>query len=392
MKVGIVGAGPAGVMAAITALQQDNNIEVTFFDDKPALSTLLPTGAGRCNLAYCEYDNNELVKFYPRGGKFLLSVFSRFSTGDTINFFNNINVNVYVQDDLRIFPQTNSSKDVQSKLLAQLKNKNCNFIKRKVIDFRRLENDFAVFTVDGCYKVDKLIFAGGIKNNYELLKKVGIKLIKPCPALCAVCVAEEALYSLSGLVLKNIQAELPVNLKINGDLLFTHTSLSGPLAYKISSLCAFYDRPYCVNLNLVGMNYDDYDIALRTLIDKNGKKSFVNILSEFLPRSFVGYIFNKLNVDKELKACKVDKNLRKLIVQLLTNYEVKINALKQDGEIVTAGGVDTDYIDAKTMRYKPVENLYFCGEVLNVDGFTGGFNLQNCWSTGYIAGCALLGN
>ena len=135
MKVAIIGTGPAGIMTGITAI--DSGAEIIFFDNKLPLGTILPTGGGRCNLAFAEFDNTELVKYYPRGQKFLLSVFSKFSTGDTIEFFENIGIKTYIQDDLRIFPQSNSSKDVREKLLNKVKNSNVSFIKEKVTEISK---------------------------------------------------------------------------------------------------------------------------------------------------------------------------------------------------------------------------------------------------------------
>ena len=158
MKIAIIGAGPAGVMAGIIALK--NGHEIVFFDERFALSTLLPTGGGRCNLAYAEFDNKELISFYPRGSKFLLSVFSQFSTGDTLEFFENIGVKTYVQDDLRIFPTTNSSKDVQEKMLEELKSKKVRFIKEKIIKIEHGRNKFKLFTKNSFMNTKKLFFQG----------------------------------------------------------------------------------------------------------------------------------------------------------------------------------------------------------------------------------------
>ena len=168
MKIAIIGTGPSGIMAGIIA--QQNGLQIIFFDDKSPLSTILPTGGGRCNLAYAEFDNRELINFYPRGKKFLLSTFSQFSTADTLEFFEKIGIQTYIQDDLRIFPTANSSKFVQEKMLKQLNLKNVRFIKEKVLNIENIENKFKLSTKTNTYEYEKIIFAGGIKNNYDLLK------------------------------------------------------------------------------------------------------------------------------------------------------------------------------------------------------------------------------
>ena len=387
MKVAIIGTGPAGIMAGITAI--DSGAEIIFFDNKLPLGTILPTGGGRCNLAFAEFDNTELVKYYPRGQKFLLSVFSKFSTGDTIEFFENIGIKTYIQDDLRIFPQSNSSKDVREKLLNKVKNSNVSFIKEKVTEISKNGLGFILSTEKKQYQFDKIVFAGGIKNNYEILKKLNIKLIEPKPALCAICAEDKALYNLSGVVLKNIKATTQSNQDLYGDLLITHSSLSGPLAYKISSTNAFEQFPYKIKLNFIGHSQQDFDAELIKLLDKYSKKDLINVISEFVPRSFAQYLFEKLQISQTLKANQTSKIIRNKLSKSLCEFELIIKSQKADGEIVTAGGVNLDFINPKTMEYKEIKDLYFCGEVLNIDGFTGGFNLQNCWSTGFIAGKAI---
>lgn len=387
MKLAIVGTGPSGIMAAIFALKNPG-VQITFFDVKKPLSTLLPTGGGRCNLTYAEFDNCELVKFYPRGQKFLLSVFSRFSTGDTLNFFESIGVNTYIQEDLRIFPISNSSADVREKMLKEVKGAGTKFIKEAVICFERNNGKFKIHTQKAAYDFDRVIFAGGIRNNKELLKNSGIKIIEPKPALCALCISEKSLYScLAGLSFKNISAKIAcLNEVLTGDLLITHKSLSGPLAYKISSLCAYEDFPLKFSLNFVNQDCNDFDKTLISLLNKNSKKDLINIVSDFVPRSFASYLLNKSDIPHNIKASQVNKEIRLKLCEFLTDYKIVVNSKIPDGEIVTAGGVDLDCINPKTMEYRDIPGLYFCGEVLNIDGFTGGFNLQNCWSTGYIAG------
>lgn len=391
MKIGIIGAGPAGVMAGINLL--DCADEIIFFDKNLPLATLLPTGGGRCNLGYAEFDNYELVKFYPRGEKFLLSVFSRFSTGDTIDFFEKIGVPTYIQDDLRIFPASNSSKDVRQKLLQKLQNPKVKFYRENVLSFNKHGDDFFIKTEKSEYSVDKTIFAGGIKNNYQLLKNCGISLVEPRPALCALCVEESNLYSLSGVSFKNISAFLCDKKQVlSGDLLITHNSLSGPLAFKISSVCAYEKFPYEVELQFVSYTFEKFDEKLRMILEKDSKKDFANILSKFVPKSFVKFLLQKTGVDIGIKSSQVNKLLRTMVAKSLTGYRIRVISQKLDGEIVTAGGVNLNAINPTTMEYRDVPGLYFCGEVLDIDGFTGGFNLQNCWSTGFVAALGIANN
>lgn len=390
MKIGIIGAGPSGVMAGINLL--DYAEEIVFFDKNLPLATLLSTGGGRCNLGYAEFDNRELVKFYPRGEKFLLSVFSRFSTGDTIDFFEKIGVKIYVQEDLRIFPVSNSAKDVRQKLLQKLQSPKVKFCRETVLSFSKHCDDFSIKTEKSEYKVDKIIFAGGIKNNYQLLKNCGISLVEPRPALCALCVEESDLYSLSGVSFKNISAVCVGKKTLYGDLLIAHNSISGPLAFKISSVCAYEKFSYEVELKFVPYTFEEFDEKLRIILEKESKKDFANIISEFVPKSFVKFLLQKIGVDLNVKASQVNKALRTDVAKLLTGYKIRVVSQKADGEIVTAGGVNLNALNPTTMEYRNLSGLYFCGEVLDIDGFTGGFNLQNCWSTGFVAALGVVKN
>ncbi len=392
MNIAIIGAGPAGVMAGIEALK-NSDIEVTFFDKNDPLLTLLPTGGGRCNLAYAEFDNAELVKFYPRGEKFLLSVFSRFSTGDTMDFFDKIGVSTYIQDDMRVFPVSNSSADVRRKLLRKFE-KRTHFLKENVVRLEKLGEKYKIFTDNADYLFDKVIFAGGIKSNFDILKKLGIVLVEPRPALCSLCVTEKNLYSLSGVSFQDITASIYTKDKffkeISGDLLITHKSLSGPLSYKISAYTAYENFPWKIKLNFVNENFEDFDKKFIELLNNNSKKDIINVVADFVPRSFAQYLLEREKIQPETKSFSVNKDIRVKISKNLTEFEITVSSQKKDGEIVTAGGVDLNFVNSKTMQYKDFEGLYFCGEVLDVDGLTGGFNLQNCWSTGYLAGHSLL--
>lgn len=384
-KVAIIGAGPAGCMCAYFAQKQ---AEVTLFDSKSPLHTLLYTGGGRCNLAYAEYDFRELAKFYPRGEKFLYSVFSKFCTGNTIDFFEKIGVKTYTQDDFRIFPISNSAKDVRGKFLNNLKK--CTIKNTKVIKINKNNNKFEIKTQDNNYHFDKVVIAVGGHAGFELAKNLGHKIITPKPALTGLT-SRENFKSIQGLSLQNINAEISFQEKKfppqTGDLIFTHEGISGPLAYKISSIFAREDynktNPLILRLKLLSE-----DINLQDLLNSNSQKDIKNLIAEFTPKSLAEYIAKTCQC-ANLKCHQINGEKRNLLLGMLTNFEINITGHAKEGEVVTSGGVDLNEIDAKTMQSKLVENLYFCGEVIDVDGLCGGFNLQNCWSTGYIAGIFL---
>lgn len=364
-RVAIVGGGPAG---CICAYFLQNLFDVTVFDKRSPLQTLLPTGGGRCNLAHAEYDFRELAKNYPRGEKFLYSVFSKFSTADTVDFFDKIGVKTYIQDDMRIFPTSNSAKDVREKFLHAL-NKT-RFIKEEVLRINPSDNTekYSVVTNMGMYHANYIIIATGGHSSFELIRLLGHKIIEPKPALVGLKTKED-FSKISGVCINNI--------------LFTHKGVSGPAIYTISSLKAREKFPYTLNFNLVG------DIDLQTELNGNPHKSIKNLLSEFVPKSFAEFVLTELKINPDGKCHLIDGKTRDKILDKLQNFTVNVTGTVPDGETVTAGGVDLKEINAKTLESKLKPHIYFCGEVMDIDGFCGGYNLQNCWSTGFVVADAI---
>lgn len=358
-KVVIVGGGPAG---CICAYFLQNDFEVTVIEKNSPLKTLLPTGGGRCNLCHAEFDFKELAKNYPRGEKFLYSVFSKFSTSDTIEFFEKIGVETYVQENLRVFPKSNSAKDVRDHFLNCL-NK-VKFVRENALRVNILENGFSVVTDMGAYKADYVVISTGGHSTFDLIKMLGHKIVTPKPALVGLLTKED-FSSISGVVIN--------------DVLFTHRGISGPKIYTISSLRARDNFPYKLSFNFID------DIDLQDYLNQNPHKSIRNLIAEFVPKSFADYVLYNLKIEAETKCYRIDGKTRDKILDRLHNFEVTVTGTFPDGEVVTAGGVDLKEINSKNMESKIVPHIYFCGEVLDIDGFCGGFNLQNCWSTGYVA-------
>lgn len=358
-KVVIVGGGPAG---CICAYFLQNDFEVTVIEKNSPLKTLLPTGGGRCNLCHAEFDFKELAKNYPRGEKFLYSVFSKFSTSDTIEFFEKIGVKTYVQENLRVFPKSNSAKDVRDHFLNCL-NK-VKFVRENALRVNILENGFSVVTDMGAYKADYVVISTGGHSTFDLIKMLGHKIVTPKPALVGLLTKED-FSSISGVVIN--------------DVLFTHRGISGPKIYTISSLRARDNFPYKLSFNFID------DIDLQDYLNQNPHKSIRNLIAEFVPKSFTDYVLSSLKINPETKCHRIDGKTRDKILDKLHNFEVTVTGTFPDGEVVTAGGVDLKEINSKNMESKIVPHIYFCGEVLDIDGFCGGFNLQNCWSTGYVA-------
>lgn len=365
-RIAIIGAGPAG---CICANYLQDKFEVTLFDKGKFLRTILQTGGGRCNLAHAEYDFRELASNYPRGEKFLYSVFSKFGTSDTIDFFDKLGIKTYTQDDNRIFPISNSSSEVREKILKSLSK--CNLINEQVNNIQQLQNCWKIVTNKSSYAFDYVVIAIGGHSNFKLLEDLNINIIEPTQALVGL-VTKEDFSEVAGVSINNI--------------LFTHKGVSGPLIYKISSVNARKKFPYNITLELT------QEFNLQEYLDKNPHKEIKNLLGQFIPKALATWILDNLNINIETPCHKIDGKTRDRILNRLTNFEITVTGKVPDGEVVTCGGVDLKEVNGKTLESKQHQGLYFCGEVLDIDGFCGGFNLQNCWSTGYIVAQSIIEN
>lgn len=371
--IAIIGAGPAGCICAKFLL--DTGFEVTIFDKGKFLRTLLPTGGGRCNLAHSEFNFKELAKNYPRGEKFLYSIFSKFSTQDTLNFFNSIGIQTYTQADNRIFPKSNSAKEVRIKLLKAISK--CKFINEQIISIEKLNNCFKIKTNKSTYGFDIVVAAIGGHSNFNILDKLNLKIETPTQSLVGLQTSED-FSSIAGVSLKDIKCKINKTTILSDDIIFTHKGISGPLIYKISSLYAKKEFPYNLKLQLI----ETFD--LQTELNNNPHKEIKNLLGNYIPKSFAIFILNKLQINENTQCHKINGKTRDTILNNLKEFTITITGKVPDGEIVTCGGVSLNEIKPKTLESKQYPNLYFCGEVLDIDGFCGGFNLQNCWSTGYV--------
>ncbi len=349
MRAAIIGGGPAGVFCAIKLIQyfEEKNLtlDITIFDDKNILSTLLPTGNGRCNLGYDEDNYRELASFYPRGEKFLYSIFSRYGKKEAISDFEKLGVKTYVQDDLRIFPKENKSAYVKQKMLEAIYG-------RVKFERKRITEPLKGF--------DAVVLATGLKSGAELAKKYGHTIIDIKPALTGLNIKEKEFCKLKGVSLKGV--------------IFTDLGVSGPLIYKLSSINAYKNFPYPIKIPLLEVE------QLKEALKNNPKKQFKTVLSEFIPKSL-----SEILVKSEKQAANVsNKEAEELAFLNLT-----ATGVDGRGEVVHAGGVCLNETD-KNLKSKIAENLWIVGEVLDIDGFTGGFNLQNCWSTSAIAAADIL--
>ena len=368
-RIGIIGAGACGCVCAKFLL--DCGFDVTLFDKGKILRTILPTGGGRCNLAHNEYDFKALAQNYPRGEKFLYSIFSKFSTADTTEFFDSIGVKTYIQPDNRIFPVSNSSKEVREYILKSIRN--AQIVQEKVEKIEKCDNYFKLTTTKSTWAFDYVIVTIGGHSDFEIIKKLDINIINPTPALVGL-VTKADFSQLAGVSLKNITAKAG-NKSYTGDILFTHKGVSGPLIYKLSSIYARKEFPYIISLDIAP------DGDFQETLNNNPHKEIKNIIK---PKAISEYILKSIQIPTETPCHKINAHIRDKILGLLRNFEIKITGKVPEGETVTCGGVDLKEINPKTRESKKIPGLYFGGEVLDIDGFCGGFNLQNCWSCAYV--------
>ena len=366
-RVCIVGAGASGCVCAYFLLKA--GFEVTLFDYGSPLRTLLPTGGGRCNLAHAEYDFKELAKNYPRGEKFLYSVFSKFSTYDTLALFEELGVKTYTQENGKIFPESNSAKDAREKVLNSIKK--AEFIKEGVNEIIPLEGGYKIKTDKAEYFFTDVVISIGGGGKWKEIKGIKHRIVDCTPALVGL---NAEIKTLSGVVLKDIRS---IDCNITDDLLFTHFGISGPLAYKISSIKTKDTFPYKLSFDLYQKEFN-----LQKLLNENPHKDLKNILSIAFPHRFAEYLSGEF---AEVKAHNIDGKTRDLILDKIHKFEITILGTDKGEETVTAGGYDLDEINPKTMESKLYPNLFIIGEALNIDGFCGGFNLQNAWSTAFVA-------
>ncbi len=344
-KVAIIGAGPSGIYCALQ-LQRFKNIKIDIFEKDIPLKTLLATGGGRCNLTHFGDDIKEFAKNYPRGEKFLYSIFSKHFVCQTLEFFESIGIETYMQEDFRYFPTSNSAKDMRKKMLKAL---NCAKIIKKEIKSIKEVADY-----------DAIVISTGSKSGYKPIQEIGHEIVEPKASLCGLKLSPESPKYPEGVVL---------NTK-GGEILFTKDGISGPLIYEISSLNARKKFPYEIEIPLINT------IELMQEVKNNPRKSFGNIVSKFIPKSLARVV-----VENYSKDCA---NISKKDIEKLGSIIFNVISTDGKGEIVTCGGIELKEIN-NNCQSKINPKIFFCGEVMNIDGFCGGYNLQNCWSSGYCA-------
>ena len=401
----VIGAGASGLIAAGVAAQQGKSVLLLEKKTRPAIKLSI-TGKGRCNVTNSA-DIKDFVTQFGNNGKFLYSAFNKFFNTDTINFFEELGVKCQLERGGRYFPQSNDAHDIVNALIKFVKNNNVKIITNSevtkfVCEDKKIKS---VLLKNGTsYSATKFILATGGKsypltgsdgNGYDLAKSLGHTIIKPQPALVPLVSNDQHLKQLNKLKLKNIEISVvsdgKIVTKLFGEIEFAIFGLTGPLILTVSSqVFSLLEQKKSVDISV---NFkpalDDKQLDDRLVRELNsfGNMPVRNMLKTLLPIQMIEPFMNKNNIKWTEVCSAINKEKRKKIFDGLRQMKFKIVSTRPiDEAIVTKGGICLKEVEQSTMKSKLVDNLYFCGEILDVDGPTGGFNLQAAFSTGYLAG------
>jgi predicted Rossmann fold flavoprotein len=396
----IIGGGAAGIFAAINAKKQNNNAKIIVLEktSKP-LSKVTLSGGGRCNFSHACFTPQKLASYYPRGHKELIGPFNRFQPKDMIFWLEEHNIKTNIETDGRIFPQSNSSSTIVNTLLDELKKLNIELLLNQNIKSieKSKDNNFLIITNETCFQANNILLAtGSSKEGFNFAKNLGHTIIPPIPSLYALQSSSSPLRNLSGITVENVETKLKnTNFKITGPLLLTHFGFSGYAIINLSALSAKYlfENNYKTTLIINWLPTFPPDKILNILLKLKTKAPQKKL-----------YLENAFNLPKnlwkrllQLTCSDCEKPLFHFSNKQLHDISEKLHAdhylidnKSPIEEFVTCGGINLKEIDFKNMQSKLCPRLFFAGEILNIDGLTGGFNLQNAWTTGFIAGTAVV--
>ena len=390
-KVIIIGGGASGFFTAanintklydVTILEQNSDV----------LQKVKISGGGRCNVSHACFDPRELVQFYPRGNKELLSVFTKFQPGDTMNWYEEHGVALKIEDDNRIFPESNSSQSIIDCLVDECKKKNVKILtKQTVTEILPQENGYKIHTTDQNYFADYVVFStGSSPKAFKMLEKLGHQIVAPVPSLFTFNIKNEILKDLMGTSFQYVNIEIPkLNLEESGSLLITHWGLSGPAILKLSAWgareLAALKYQFEIIVNFIGTASEDALEIFKNFKEKEPKKSIGQAKIFDITNRFWQRILFVSGIDTTKQLANINNKEMQKIIENLCCCRMNVTGKSTfKEEFVTAGGVDLKEMDFKTMKSKKLPKFYISGEVLNIDAVTGGFNFQACWSEGWL--------
>ena len=395
MKIAVIGGGAAGFMAAITAKETNPQASVTIFEktDK-VLVKVKVSGGGRCNVTNATFSISQLIKNYPRGGRELKKSFNHFFTTDTVNWFENRGVTLKTEADNRMFPSSNSSQTIVDLLLNTAENLAIRLsYKSKITALTASENGINLSINGETLIFDKVIIASGGSPNesgLDWLKKLGYEIVIPVPSLFTFNMPKNPITELMGLSVPNAITSIKGSkLRQTGPLLITHWGMSGPAILKLSAWgaqdLAKQNYNFSVQVNWLGMNEEELRSQFSNMTSTRKQIYKHNPLE--IPKRLWHFMLNKLEIAEDQIWNELAKKNKNRLMNMLLNdeFEVKGKTTFKE-EFVSCGGIDLSEINMQTMESKRHQGIYFAGELLNIDGVTGGFNFQSAWTTGYLAG------
>lgn len=400
-QVVVVGGGPAGMMAAIAASK--NNKVILIEKNNKLGKKLFITGKGRCNVTNNK-DISEFFDYIPTNPHFLYSALYTFTNEDTIKFFNERGVELKIERGDRVFPSSDKSSDIIKAFEKTLMEKNIEIKLGIAVKELKVENNKITSVIldnDDYIECDNVILAtggasypqtGSNGDGFRFCKSLGHNVVSIKPSLVPIEINEAWVKDLQGLSLRNVQLTLldknnKIIFKEQGEMLFTHFGISGPLCLSASSLIKPGEK-YKIILNLKpALSEKELDLRIQKDFLKYNNKDFKNALNDLFPQKLIPIMINLSKIPENQKVNSITKEQRKFFLNLISNLTMDVRGLRSIEEaIVTSGGVDTKEIDPSTMKSKVVSNLSFAGEVIDVDAYTGGYNVQIAISTGFIAG------
>ena len=400
-EIVVIGGGAAGCMAALTAARKGASVILLERNQKLGRKLYI-TGKGRCNVTNdCAPD--EVLKNIPHNGRFLTSSVTRFPPASVKEFFTALGVKLKTERGNRVFPQSDKAADIIDALLMGLRRAGVEIREERAADIRSAGEGLRVHTERGEYRCKAVILAmGGVSypltgstgDGYQMAAALGHTIIPPKPSLVPLVAEGDLCRRMQGLSLRNVAIKVKNSKKKviyqeQGEMLFTHFGLSGPLILSASAHMRDFDKDHYTVWIDMKPALDEKTLDARILRDlgENPNREFHNVLDGLVPRLMVPVLAELTGIPDGTKANSVTREGRRRLLELLKNFPVEITGPRPVEEaIVTSGGIKVTEVDPKTMQSKLVKGVYFAGEVLDADAYTGGFNLQIAWSTGHAAG------
>ena len=397
----IIGGGPSGIFAGLIAKKFNDKTGIVVLEKgKSILGKIKISGGGRCNVTHAAFDSKTLSKNYPRGGKELISPFCRFQPKDMIEWLEKQGVRLKIDEEGRVFPFSDDSQTVIDCFLREIKKSDlevkCN---QNIVDITKKNNLFEITLNDGKEKIcsKKLLLAAG--SSPEIVKyaeNLGHSFEPFVPSLFSFRIEDSDILKHAGISCDKVKVSLQeTRWLFEGPILITHEGFSGPAIINLSSLGAkfLFEKNYKTILEinwLPAFSKEHIFQQFLKLKDQNLKKSFIKLNPFKFPLSLWSYFLNSSGIGPDSTVNHISNNkFAKLSEKLAFDEYNIISKSRGKGEFVSCGGINLKEVNFKDMQSRICENLFFAGEILNIDGITGGFNLQNCWTTGFIVGSSI---